>query len=291
MTFHEFAPAKINLTLAITGRRADGYHLLDSLFVFPDVGDNLTISRGDDLELELRGPMCAGLAECQNDNLVIRAARALQEAAGVRSGAKFVLEKHLPLASGIGGGSADAAAALRGLNKLWGLGWSEAELAGVGAKVGADIPASIYSRPLRVTGVGEVLSPVLNIPDFGILLLNPGVAISTPEVFRQFAGSGKAFQADSLPIPQGREAFIEWLRGNGNMLEASAMTLTAEIGGALSVLEALPDIILSRMSGSGATCFALFPSVEKARAAQAQLRIRDKWWIWAGGLFQKPFSL
>ncbi|MBK1662455.1 4-(cytidine 5'-diphospho)-2-C-methyl-D-erythritol kinase, partial [Paracraurococcus ruber] len=185
--FSESAPAKVNLYLHVTGRREDGYHLLDSLAVFGPVADALRVAPADDLALALEGPFGATLA-AEPDNLVLRAARALAAAAGVPARAAMVLTKRLPVASGIGGGSADAAAALRGLDRLWGLGLGEARLAAIAAPLGADIPVCVASRPARMQGVGEALSAAPALPPCGLLLANPGVALPTPAVFKARAG-------------------------------------------------------------------------------------------------------
>ena len=179
----EPAPAKVNLYLHVTGRRADGYHLLDSLAVFGPAADLLAAAPAAALTLALEGPFAAGLA-AEPDNLVLRAARALAAEAGLPGGAALRLAKHLPVASGIGGGSADAAAALRLLDRLWGLGLPEARLAAIAARLGADVPVCLASRPRRMQGVGEVLRPAPALPDCGLLLVNPGVALATPAVFR-----------------------------------------------------------------------------------------------------------
>lgn len=187
----EFAPAKVNLYLHVVGRREDGYHLLDSLVAFAAVGDRLTVSPADVLSLAVTGPFAAGLVG-EADNLVLRAARALAAEGGVRAAGRMVLEKNLPVSSGIGGGSADAAAALRLLSRFWGLepGVARALAAGLGA----DVPACLASRTARMSGIGDVLAPARKLPRMGIALVNPGVAVATPSVFRTRAGpfSGSA---------------------------------------------------------------------------------------------------
>lgn len=181
----EFAPAKVNLHLHVVGRRDDGYHLLDSLVVFAGVGDRLSVVEDEGLSLSVTGPFAAGL-EAEADNLVLLAARALAHHAGVRPMGALVLEKNLPVASGIGGGSADAAAALRMLGRFWGL---SGDLPGsLTAGLGADVPICMFSRPAVMSGIGEGLTPVPPLPDVGIVLVNPGVAVSTPAVFRSRTG-------------------------------------------------------------------------------------------------------
>jgi 4-diphosphocytidyl-2-C-methyl-D-erythritol kinase len=276
----EFAPAKVNLHLHVVGRREDGYHLLDSLAVFADVGDRLTVSPADELSLSVTGPFAAGLAD-ESDNLVLRAARALAARAGVRTGGMLVLEKNLPVASGIGGGSADAAAALRLLCRFWGL---DPGVAGeLGGTLGADVPVCLAGRPALMSGIGDVLAPAPALPSPGIVLVNPGVTVSTPSVFR--ARVGLFSEAGHFPADGWREAggLVASLRATRNDLEAPARLLAPAIGDALDAVAAMPGCLMARMSGSGATCFGLFPSVAVARKA-AQGMVREGWWVWGGGL-------
>ena len=179
----EPAPAKVNLYLHLTGRRDDGYHLLDSLVVFAGIGDTLSAAPAETLSLQVAGPFAAGLAG-EPDNLVLRAARALAAEAGVTAGAHLVLDKHLPVASGIGGGSADAAAALRLLCRLWRLAPQPAALARLAAGLGADVPVCLAGRAARMGGIGERLGPAPVLPACGIVLVNPGIQVATAEVFR-----------------------------------------------------------------------------------------------------------
>ena len=194
----EPARAKVNLFLHVVGRRADGYHLLDSLAVFPAVGDVLHAAPDDGLSLTVAGPFAAALAG-EVDNLVLRAARLLAAACGVTTSARLVLEKHLPVASGIGGGSADAAAALRLLARLWGVAVPE----GLAIRLGADVPVCLAQAPSRMAGVGEALSPGPSLPPFGMVLANPGTAVATPAVFRARAASGAGFSAQPRCRPAG----------------------------------------------------------------------------------------
>ncbi len=196
----EAAPAKVNLFLHVTGRRPDGYHLLDSLVVFAGAADRLSAEPAETFDLRITGPGAAALASALADNLVLRAARALAEAAGVAGGARITLDKHLPVASGIGGGSADAAAALRLLGRLWDVSLPASALAEMARAIGADVPVCVAGRPARMGGIGEVLAPAPALPGFGLLLVNPGVALATPEVFR--ARAGAAFSAPAA-LPAG----------------------------------------------------------------------------------------
>jgi 4-diphosphocytidyl-2-C-methyl-D-erythritol kinase len=270
------APAKVNLYLHVTGKRADGYHLLDSLAVFPAIGDVLTVEPAETLSLTIAGPFGATLA-AEPDNLVLRAARLL-DPKGV---AAMTLEKNLPIASGIGGGSADAAAALRLLSRHWGL---ETPLHDLAASLGADIPVCLASRPSRMSGSGEVLGPAPVLPPLGIVLVNPGVAVSTPAVFR--ARVGTFSQAAELPKSWPSAAFMaESLAKLTNDLEPPAIALAPAIGEVLSALRAHPSCLLARMSGSGATCFGIFASALEAAEAAAAIT-RPGWWRWGGGLYE-----
>ena len=277
----EFAPAKVNLYLHVVGRRADGYHLLDSLAVFPPVGDWLTAQRASGLSLTVTGPFGAGL-QAEPDNLVLRAARALAQAAGVAADAALKLEKQLPIASGIGGGSADAAATLRVLSRLWQIPAGRVDLATIGAHLGADVPVCIDATPTRMAGIGEILSPAPSLPQAGLLLVNPGVAVATPAVFR--ARGGPFSPPAVLPAGwQDARALAHDMAALTNDLQAPAEKLCPVITEVLVALAALPGARLARMSGSGATCFALFDSPEAAEAAASALR-PTPWWVWAGGL-------
>ena len=275
----ESAPAKVNLFLHVVGRRTDGYHELDSLAVFPGAADRLTAMPADDLTLQVAGPFGAGL-DGGPDNLVLRAARALADHGGCGAGARLVLDKRLPVASGIGGGSADAAAALRLLVRLWGLPASGQILPGIALRLGADVPVCLASQPARMTGLGDRLGPAPALPPFGMVLVNPRVGVSTPEVFR--ARSGPFSQAAHLPAAwSGLTAMVDGLRGLTNDLEAPALRLCPVIADVLAWLRTQPGCLLARMSGSGATCFGLFAPGEAplaaARAAPAG------WWAWGGG--------
>jgi 4-diphosphocytidyl-2-C-methyl-D-erythritol kinase len=280
-----FAPAKVNLTLRVTGRRADGYHLLDSLVVFAGVGDRISVRPSAHLSLEVTGPFGHGLAT-EVDNLVLRAARCLAEATGVPARGAITLEKNLPVSSGIGGGSADAAAALRVLARFWDVALPEAETMMLALGLGADVPACLASRPVRMQGIGETLSPVPQTPAMGIVLVNPGIPVSTPAIFR--ARSGTAFSdADAVPAAgwSGLADVVAALALSGNDLEAPAVALAPVIGTVLAALRARPGCLLARMSGSGATCFGLFADVAAAQPLDV-----PGWWSWGGGLYEPPAS-
>jgi 4-diphosphocytidyl-2-C-methyl-D-erythritol kinase len=273
----EFAPAKINLHLHVVGRRGDGYHLLDSLVVFAGVGDWLEVSPAPDLSLTVSGPFAGGLAT-EPDNLVLRATLGLAELAGVRPTGALVLEKNLPVASGIGGGSADAAAALRLLCRFWGV---APALDGLARRLGADVPVCLAGRPAIMSGVGEVLAPAPRLPAAGLVLVNPGIAVATPAVFRARSGGFSAPARFPEGGWDGIESLVRTLSRTRNDLEAPALSLAPPVSDALAMLVALPGCLLARMSGSGATCFGLFATAQAARDAAEGTR-RDGWWVWGG---------
>jgi len=276
----DIARAKVNLYLRVTGRRADGYHLLDSLAVFADAKDIVTAGHADDLTLDIRGAEAVALTG-EADNLVLRAARALAEATGRAPKAAITLTKLLPVASGIGGGSADAAAALRVLDALWETGLEEAALEAIAAKLGADVPVCVASRPARMMGVGEILSAAPDLPSCGLLLANPRIALPTPQVFR--ARRGEFSPPAEMPVRLADAvALADWLRPLGNDLQDAALSLCAAIAEVLSAIAAQPGCLLARMSGSGATCFGLFATPAQAQAAAKALPAA--WWRHGGGL-------
>lgn len=266
----EFAPAKINLALHVTGRRADGYHLLDSLVVFAGVGDRIVARRDGALSLAIEGPMAAGL-DAGEGNLVLRAARL----AGLA--ARLTLTKVLPLASGIGGGSADAAATLRALGRLWGRPLPDPTAV---ALLGADVPVCLAGRPARMEGVGERLSPLPQLPAAWLVLANPGVAVPTPAVFAALTDRN---QPPLPPLPGGwpdAQALAEWLGATRNDLEPPACAIAPAIGAARAAVAALPGCLLARMSGSGVTCFGLFADEMAARrGARLLSEAHSGWWV------------
>lgn len=276
----EAAPAKVNLYLHVVGRRADGYHLLDSLAVFPGAADTVQARPSDTMTLEITGPCGNGLGSGP-DNLVLRAAQSLAAAAGVAAGAQLTLEKRLPVASGIGGGSADAAAALRVLARLWDLRLPTDRLHMIAQNLGADVPVCLANRPARMQGIGEILAPAPGLPACGMVLLNPGAAVSTPAVFRarQSAFSGFPQLPAAWPDAAAMAADLAQL---GNDLEAPAMALCPAITPVLDWLRARPGCLLARMSGSGATCFGLFANAATAAGVAAQAPV--SWWAWGGAM-------
>ncbi|MES2254443.1 MAG: 4-(cytidine 5'-diphospho)-2-C-methyl-D-erythritol kinase [Pseudomonadota bacterium] len=272
------AQAKINLFLHVGDRRADGFHPLQSLAVFTDFGDRLAVENADDLSLAIDGPFAAALTD--GDNLVLKAARALAAQAGQQARAKISLTKNLPVASGIGGGSADAAAALRALADLWRIDLSEDVLCDIAKDLGSDIPVCIFSTPAFMEGRGENLSPILSLPRLPMLLVNPGVAVSTKDVFDVLTDRRGA----EMTLPRGRfndlADLLRFLEGTGNDLETPALTLQPVISEVLSSLKAAPGALLARMSGSGATCFALMADDDGCRRAAAVLKEKHPgWWV------------
>lgn len=274
------ARAKVNLYLHITGRRADGYHLLDSLIVFAGTGDEIALAPADDLSLAIDGPFASGL-DAGPDNLVLRAATALRDLTGARAGAAIRLAKNLPVASGIGGGSADAAATLDALCGLWNVAPGRIALHRIAASLGADVPVCLDGAPSFVGGIGEELLPARGLPPAWLLLANPGVATPTPAVFKARHGPFSAPARWSEP-PRDFGAFAARLRDCRNDLTEAAISVTPAIRDVLVALAALPGCVLARLSGSGATCFGLFADEPDARAAEARLRTaQPAWWVTA----------
>ncbi|MDM7983757.1 MAG: 4-(cytidine 5'-diphospho)-2-C-methyl-D-erythritol kinase [Maricaulis sp.] len=259
----EFAPAKINLSLRVGRAREDGYHPLDSLVTFADWGDTITVRDEIALMMSMSGEASEDLIEEEN-NLVLRAARALQDHAGIDKGAMIHLHKEIPVAAGLGGGSADAAATLRALNQLWELDLELDELAQIGLSIGADVPACVYSRPLRMRGIGEWIELIDNFPAFNAVLINPGVRVSTGKVFEAFDET----QPAELKEAKGRGPnVLDWLSREPNSLERPAMRVQPKIKKALQWLDRQDGVDLVRMSGSGASCFAIFEDDADAEKA------------------------
>ncbi len=278
-----FAAAKINLYLHLTGRRDDGYHLVDSLVAFADIGDRVTARPAAALSLDLGGPEAASLADLGEGNLVLRAARLLAAHAGIAGGAALHLEKNLPVAAGIGGGSSDAAAALRALARLWRVSIGEAALARLGLALGADLPACLYGGAAWVGGMGEEVAPAPELPMSGIVLANPRVALPTAAVFA--ARRGAFSEAGRFaPMPRDAAGLAAELMRRRNDLTDAAIGIVPEIGAVLAQLGRLPGALIARMSGSGATCFALFADSACARRGRAALAAAcPQWWCAAGG--------
>jgi 4-diphosphocytidyl-2-C-methyl-D-erythritol kinase len=277
-TLAERAPAKVNLTLRVLGRRADGYHRLESLVVFADLGDELTLAPGGDAWLDVDGPFAAQCGAAEG-NLVTRAAAALAACAGALKQGRFRLTKRIPVAAGLGGGSSDAAAALRLLARANGMAIDDRRLAQAAATVGADVPVCLDPRARIMRGVGEELSEPLNLPPLQALLVNPGVPLSTAEVFARFDQS-QASAREHGAVPPGHDEFFGWLAEQGNDLTRAATACAPVVGDLLGVLAKLSGCRIARMSGSGATCFALFENADEAAAAMKKLTASHAdWWV------------
>jgi 4-diphosphocytidyl-2-C-methyl-D-erythritol kinase len=277
------APAKLNLTLEITGKRTDGYHLLDSLVAFTEYGDTIQAAEADTLSLTIDGPFGAALSPPSSDNLVLRAARKLADWAGIEPKGALTLTKRLPVASGIGGGSSDAAATLLALTELWQLQPSDSDLAQLGLALGADVPVCLAGRTARLRGIGEIIDPAPTLPPVPVVLVNPGVGLSTPEVFRARTG-GFSAGADPDGIltssPTDAAALAHAIAPFGNDLTEAAISRLPIIATMLDQLADQADCLTARMSGSGATCFALFATNEAATSAAARIsRTNPGWWV------------
>ncbi len=274
----EKASAKINLTLRVLGRRADGYHDLESLVAFADVTDTLTLQPGETTALEVSGPFAAASGNVA-DNLVLKALAMLRQRIEGLKGGHFQLEKNIPAAAGVGGGSADAAAALRLLARANGIARDDPRLGAVALEVGADVPVCLISRGCIMRGVGDKLAPPLDLPAMPAVLINPSVAVPTRDVFAKFVGA-QGSKNNIGEVPRTSDAMIAFLEQHGNDLTQAAITCSPVIAEVLDALRALPGARLARMSGSGATCFALFATAGEASAAASLLQAAPKhWWV------------
>lgn len=272
-----FAPAKINLMLHLTGRDADGYHRLQSLAAFLECGDAVEARKNSILSLEITGPFAAGLQKERADNLVMRAAREFERAYHPATSTAILLDKQLPIASGIGGGSADAAAALLALAELHGVAPQDQQLQAIACKLGSDVPACFASTPVWMEGYGEQLSPV-SVPPMHVVLLNPGIPLMTADVYRAVKPPFRA----SLPLPSftTREHALGWLKEKANDLEIPARSLLPAIVEMIGAIASQEKCELARMSGSGATCFGIFPDADHAQgAAEALQRHYPQGWV------------
>ncbi len=273
-----FAPAKVNLFLHVGEKRADGFHELESLVVFADVGDLLALAPADHLSLSIAGPFAHGLST--EDNLVLKAARAFAAATGTAPLGRFALTKNLPVASGIGGGSADAAAALRALASLHPGAADPARLLEIAATIGADVAACVRARALLMRGRGDRLDDVQPFPALNALLVNPGQSVSTAEAFRRLearTGTGVSELPRSFVDAS---AVIRFLRATRNDLEVPGRKIAPAIANVLDEIARMPGVLMARMSGSGATCFGLFETgLDAQMAATALGRSHPSWWI------------
>jgi 4-diphosphocytidyl-2-C-methyl-D-erythritol kinase len=284
--------AKVNLTLRVVGRRVDGYHDLESVVAFADCADRLSLTPGPELQLKTTGPLAQACGEVA-DNLVLKAARLLGERVPDLRVGHFTLEKVLPVAAGIGGGSADAAAALRLLAQANGLAIDDSRLIEIAQWTGADVPVCLISRACVMTGVGETLLP-LALPKLPCVLVNPCVPVATRDVFEALGlrngellvGAADVMRARAWPEEDASvEEWVEALAAATNDLEAPAIRIQPVIGEVLSTLGAADRARLVRMSGSGATCFAIFDDDAAAQTAAQKIQLtHPQWWVHAGAL-------
>jgi 4-diphosphocytidyl-2-C-methyl-D-erythritol kinase len=279
----EFAPAKVNLTLHVTGQRTDGYHLLDSMVVFCGLGDRVSVERSAAAHLRVTGPF-ARQVPVGDDNLVMRAVQAF----GRGQPMAVALEKNLPVASGLGGGSSDAAATIRAVRRLLGSDEDPDEAAAV-LSLGSDVPVCLAAAPMRLRGIGETLTRLPPFPEAHIVLVNPGVAVSTPAVFAALPVKAHPPMPDTLPAWSDAAALAGWLATQRNDLEPPARLIAPQIGEVLAGLSTCAGVLLTRMSGSGATCFGLFATASQAASAASALgRQRPDWWVAAGPVLKPP---
>lgn len=284
------APAKINLTLRITGKRPDGYHLLDSLVAFADIGDVIEVFEASRFSFDVSGPFASGFLPEEVDtasasgNIAVRAAQALALAEGRTLDISIHLTKNLPLASGLGGGSADAAAVIRALQKLWGLSADAPYLPALFTSLGADVPVCWRCVPQRVRGVGEILEDAPSFPPLSVVLVNPLKPCPTADVFRRHQGFHEALP--SFPASfETVHRFVEFLDGQGNDLLPAALQIVPAISECLDALNDQTGCLLSRLSGSGATCFGIFEDARQAQQAAGIISHRfPGWWVQAGSV-------
>jgi len=283
----EQAFAKVNLTLRVLGRRADGYHEIESLVAFADLADTLVLQPSPELALDISGPFAAASGNLA-DNLVLKAVAALRErVAGLKAG-RFQLTKNIPVAGGLGGGSADAAAALRLLARANNVSAADPRIAAAALVVGADVPICLESTPRIMRGIGEILSPPIAMPRLAAVLVNPGVPLSTREVFAAFSVTPGRTKNLS-PVPADAETLIPYLEENGNDLTTAAVARAPVVADALAALRDLRRCLFAAMSGSGPTCFALFATPGDAEAASQQLRAAAKSsWVHCGTIGAQP---
>ncbi|MGE0595681.1 MAG: 4-(cytidine 5'-diphospho)-2-C-methyl-D-erythritol kinase [Hyphomonadaceae bacterium] len=280
MSVRVFAPAKINLTLEVAPVAANGRHPLQSIVAFADVGDWIEAEAAPALSIELSGPFAAALCG-EADNLVLRAAHALAEAYGVRAGAQMRLEKNLPVASGIGGGSSDAAAALKALRSLWALDIPDSGLMRLAASLGGDVPVCVHAGAALMSGEGDRVAP-LTLPPLDAVLVNPGFAVSTGAVFQQFDAMqlGATLTPIDIAATTDRDALLALIAARGNHLQPAAATVAPGLREVADALDASAHTRLSGLSGSGATMFALTHGAADAQAlAQALQSVFPRWWV------------
>jgi 4-diphosphocytidyl-2-C-methyl-D-erythritol kinase len=287
MPFDVLAPAKVNLFLNVTGRRADGYHLIESLFVFTELADRIDGWHSELPHFHVSGEF-AGDVTADQHNLVAKACGIMRRESGVTRALSLCLEKYIPVAAGLGGGSADAAAMLKALNEYWALGWPTEKLARLASELGADVPACLSERAVIARGIGDELSPAPALPKVSLLLANPRVPTATLDVFRVFAKANAAIAPRDLPpLPRGWakvDALVADLALRGNDLLPAALAVSPAIGEVMAALRAIPEAAYVGLSGSGATCFAILPDDDAAVEAGERLHHdRPGWWVWWPG--------
>lgn len=272
------AHAKVTLFLHITGKRDDGYHLLDALVGFTQAGDTVTVKAADELSLEVDGRFAEACGNA-DDNLVLRAAKLLKDHANVEEGAKITLTKNLPVAAGLGGGSSDAAATLKLLCKLWNVPMSVHELAELALPLGADLPVCVFAAPARMSGIGEVIQSVDSMAELPILLVNPNVPLSTPEVYNHYTHVPSPYVSPQIKTDDAM-ALLVGLDRTHNHLQRAAIICDGIVAEVLLELETQFDCYVARLCGSGATCYALFEHPQSmARAAAAIRKNNPDWWV------------
>lgn len=285
-----FAPAKINLYLHVTGRLDNGYHTLDSLVAFADIGDQLEIEPAQDFEFQIKGPYSNSFGSKERDasphsaNLVVQAAWALAQATQKIPNIRATLTKNLPIASGIGGGSSDAAAMIWGLLEWWGISSQSHFLPGLMARLGADVPVCLSCKPSRIRGIGDIIDTAPDMAEVALVLVNPAKPCITADIFRLYGGSFK--EPQSMPETLADfDTLIAFLGEQDNDLYDAACGMVPEIGNVINALDGQAGCALARMSGSGATCFGLFKDEETAKAAAATIKEENPdWWVKAGWL-------
>jgi 4-diphosphocytidyl-2-C-methyl-D-erythritol kinase len=283
----EQAPAKINLTLRVLGRRDDGYHELESLVAFADIADTLALQPANETALDIAGPFATASGPV-TDNLVLKAAAALRQRVNDLKAGHFQLQKNIPVAGGLGGGSADAAAALRLLARANDLPAGDPRLATAALAVGADVPVCLDSRPRVMRGIGERLTPPVELPRLAVVLVNPAVPLSTRDVFAGLTVTpGK--KENISPVPCAPTELFDYLKTNGNDLTAAAIARAPVVAEVLATLSELPGARFAAMSGSGPTCFALFASPAEAATAARRVHSANKnWWVQTGSIGAQP---
>ena len=279
-TITAIAPAKVNLYLHITGKKKTGYHELDSLIVFTELHDIISVTTHHNIEISVRGPLAGQLSESPETNLVYKAAQILTELTDIPKGAKITVSKNIPVAAGLGGGSADAAAAIQALCKLWNIGLEDRVLATIALSLGSDVPACLLSKTAQISGFGEILKPVPEFPkNLHLVLVNPGIKLLTKSVYEGFRGPFKGTKSISL-FPTNPTNLPAFLQQCSNDLSESAKELCPDIIEVLDALESCTGCYLARISGSGPSCFGIFPNAKVANLAALQIaRRKTDWWV------------